>query len=128
MKIFIIAVFLCLSFIGCKKDSLQKKIKGKWELRESYVGGSSSPFHQFAPGNGDTFEFTNSTYKADTSGQLLRSGNYSIIQDTMYSQIIGDKLILENYFSYSFVKIEGNIMKLTYEGRESSVFTYLKIE
>ena len=97
-------------------------------MRESYVGGSSSPYHQFPPGNGDTFEFTNSTYNADTSGQLFRSGNYSIIKDTMYSQLIGDKLILENFLSYPFIKIEGDKMTLTYEGRENTLITYLKIQ
>lgn len=73
---FLMAMFL----LSCKKDnsSSSTSVVGEWELLR-VVG--SRPLITYPSGNGNVLKFTNTNYQAFESGQLTKSGTYSIIED-----------------------------------------------
>src|SRR5450432_3099213 len=72
---------ILISLNSCKKGNTANNInsvKGSWEL----VSASGSiPVITYPAGNGNIFEFTDSTYKKYINGSLAKRGYYKIVQD-----------------------------------------------
>jgi hypothetical protein len=76
----------CIVFLGsCKKnaskDGDETTIIGIWELRQTSAAMVPGAVN-YAAGNGNRLEFTATTYKIYTNGQLTKSGNYNIVSDS----------------------------------------------
>jgi hypothetical protein len=89
MRYFIWSVFfvtLNIFFIACKKDNaknnsdISTSIVGSWELRQAQTG--MIPTINYPSGNGDVLKFTNSDYQVFSNNQLIKSGLYTIVEDT----------------------------------------------
>ena len=100
MKYYLLHVWmigLILGFASCKKDSqsvdknIPSYLKGTWELRKRI---SSIPTINYPEGNGNKLEFTGTSYKRYTDGQLAKTGTYTIVADGSVTQsvclVIGD--------------------------------------
>jgi hypothetical protein len=123
---------------GCKKDADQSSgsLAGSWELRAT--SGAMTPGQTiYAPGNGNILAFSGSTYKIYQSGVLVKSGQFSVVQDTTVTEsvcLVLPKGEYTNRIIYSdsatikiFYQVEGN--KLTfysgcyaYDGGHSEVY------
>ena len=85
MKLFFWILLAGLSFNGCKKTSVRQvneltaSLVGKWELQEEQIG--MTPVKNYAPGNGNRLEFTDSTYKKFSKEILTTSGKYTVVSD-----------------------------------------------
>ncbi|MEP7253137.1 MAG: hypothetical protein ABI683_12180 [Ginsengibacter sp.] len=97
--------------MSCKKTGGEKapkeysdSIKGTWELR--YVIGIQDPRANpnYSPGNGNIWQFGDSTYKYYRNAQLEDSGLYSLTKDTAFAtgQYIMDALHLKQGASPGF--------------------------
>ena len=88
--------FICVIIFACGKAEIEssgspvpeKKITetsivGSWELRE-LRGGFREPNAQvyYLAGNGNTWEFTDSTYRQSFQGDLANHGTYTLTKDT----------------------------------------------
>ncbi|HUP12255.1 MAG TPA: hypothetical protein VM187_08595 [Niastella sp.] len=86
-KIYNVLLISCfaLAVVACKKDNGKNYgIVGRWELAQ--VSGAMVPPVNYLSGNGNILEFTSSTYKHYSNGQLIKSGNYSIEEDNTVEQ------------------------------------------
>jgi len=78
-----LVICLIIFFIGlmhCKKSESEREVllfsvKGTWELR-SVDGGNRIVQNPYLPGNGNIWQFTDSTYKAFVDGDLKDTGTY----------------------------------------------------
>lgn len=125
MKKILFTLFILLYF-GCKKESLESTIIGKWELREFSDYGNRA-FHSFPGGNGNTFTFTNLTFQQDTAGQYYDSGSYKLVKDLLAGGEPEDRLILKQNDNGPFISIENNVMTLIYPNIEPKIFIYKRI-
>lgn len=66
---------------GCF-DPGSKEIEGVWELRKA----SSMLVSDYPPGNGSTIRFTGNKYEKRENGQVIQSGEFSIINDPTASE------------------------------------------
>ena len=79
-SIFYLVLFILpLANWGCKKNANQGSgsIAGTWELR-TISGGMTT---QYAAGNGNIVAFAGTSYKIYKSGQVIKSGQFSVVQD-----------------------------------------------
>ncbi|MEP6747802.1 MAG: hypothetical protein ABJB86_08750 [Bacteroidota bacterium] len=91
-----ITVVICFTaivcFNSCKKGNAVKNtsnntsITGTWELESAYGG---TPLVQYPSGNGNNYAFTDSGYKKYTKGNLVKSGYYTIVEDTSVREEVG---------------------------------------
>jgi hypothetical protein len=130
MKRYTVTIFLglILVFFGsCKKDETAKDITnytsivGAWELRQ--VQNGMIPTIDYSSGNGNILKFSDSTYEKYTNNNLVKSGQYIIIEDTSVVAEVGllipsgqftHRIIYDNDFSShkTFIQISDN--KLTF--------------
>ena len=81
------------NFLGCKTATIDHlsgsaaTLLGKWELREVQAG--MTPVKNYAPGNGNSVEFTKTTYKRFSDGILTKSGNYTVVLDNTVMDEVG---------------------------------------
>ena len=83
MKIFTVAgmAVLLLLLGSCKKDKANSTIiTGSWEIRSSQV--SITPTINYPPGNDSILKFTASTWLLYSKGSLVKSGTYTIAEDS----------------------------------------------
>ena len=89
-------LFVCILIFACGKAEIdnstddvpglkttETSLPGIWELRE--LQGGFRPANAqiyYSAGNGNTWEFTDSTYKQSFEGKLANSGGYTLTQDT----------------------------------------------
>lgn len=107
MKYITTAIFLVITlgcFNSCKKNNTENTAgnlvtAGAWEL-ESVSG--DMPTKNYPPGNGNVFEFTDSTYKKYTNGTLSKSGHYSITPDATVVETVG-LLIPADQFTHRII-------------------------
>ena len=128
MKYF--AVIFCFTavicFNGCKKNNAVRNtsnttsIKGAWELESAYGG---TPLVNYPSGNGNDYEFTDSSYKKYTKGNLIKSGYYAIVADTSVREAVGllitpgqftNRIIFDNDTLSNKIFIEISNDKLTF--------------
>ena len=97
----ITAVLFCLTgcfiFVACsnKKETAKDpagaiNLTGTWELREAQNG--MMPAAQHAAGNGNRWQFTETTFEQYTHDTLARNGSYSLVPDTTVSASVGLEL------------------------------------
>lgn len=115
-----------LFFASCKKDSfsITGQVVGKWELRRTYGGGT--PAEVYEPGNGRRYELTASHFTYYRDGQVIYSGTYEIIREKSAN---GEKYRIEfnrNNLS-QYVRVEGNMLLIITEGRETDYAEFQKI-
>ena len=71
--------------IACRKDSINNNninlisLVGSWELKREQSG--MLPVINYTSGNGNILKFTDSEFQIFANGQLVKSGQYSIIGD-----------------------------------------------
>ena len=67
---------------SCKKNANQGSgsVAGTWELR-AISGGMSPGSIQYAAGNGNIVAFAGTSYKIYKGGQVIKSGQFSVVQD-----------------------------------------------
>jgi hypothetical protein len=63
-------------------DPGSKGIEGTWELRKA----SSMLVSDYPPGNGRTIRFTGNKYEKRENGQVIQSGEFSVIYDPTASE------------------------------------------
>lgn len=82
-------LFLTVVPTGCKKEKAapHTAITGTWELTLSQSG--MIPSIQYAPGNGNTLVFSESTYQQYENNTLVASGPYSTQPDNSVSETVG---------------------------------------
>jgi hypothetical protein len=115
---------LCIFFNSCKKDTAEKNntnaaaITGTWELESMY---GDVPVINYPPGNGNIITFTDLTYSKYANGGLIKSGHYTIVQDTSVMEATGiliapgqytNRIIFDNDPRKIFIEILNN--KLTF--------------
>src|SRR6185295_7489607 len=77
--------FMILLPCGCKKDKAKDpsinltSIIGSWELRK--VQNGMGPIVDYPSGNGNILKFSNSSYEKYENDTLVKSGQYTIIED-----------------------------------------------
>jgi hypothetical protein len=84
--------YLILLFIlplfnwGCKKstDRSSDSIIGFWELRETSAAMTPN-IDKYAVGNGNILDFTGTNYKIYKPGSAIKSGQFTVVQDTTVS-------------------------------------------
>jgi hypothetical protein len=71
---------------GCKKstDQSSDSITGSWELRETSAAMNSN-LDKYAAGNGNILDFTATDYKIYKPGSVIKSGQFTVVQDTTVS-------------------------------------------
>lgn len=110
-----------LFFTGCKKDSItaETSIQGLWELRQA----SGMLTINYAPGNGNTINFSGNQYQIATNGQITESGRFEIEKDLTAANetclVIAEgqynnRIILSNSISSSkkFIQVSGNKLNI----------------
>jgi hypothetical protein len=81
-------LFIMFGFAGCKRDhdgffeKNSKAIEGLWELRKT----SSMLTTDYPPVNGRTIKFTGNKYEMRENGQVTRSGEFFITNETTAGQ------------------------------------------
>lgn len=92
-------LFLCCLFASlmllpfCNRKTASQidfspaQLVGTWELRESQSG--MIPTAQHAPGNGNRYRFTETTYEQYTDGRLVKTGAYRVVMDTTAQKELG---------------------------------------
>src|SRR5690242_8195264 len=82
-RCFLFLFILSLFIGGCKKNSDHSSgtITGTWELRETSAAMNPNT-SKYSPGNGNKLDFTGTDYKIYKSGQLIKSGQFTVIQDS----------------------------------------------
>ncbi len=117
-KWYLAIITLALTISACKKDSkTPTSVRGKWELRTSVSGWTGR--QTYAPGNGNTLEFTNDTY--------VRTTRYN---DTTY-QTSGPYLIFEGNYceqgsKHTVIQFDGDgslLLDFTFSGSTISMST-----
>ena len=113
-KLIVFAVALLL-FIGCKKDhnnnNAADTLNGSWEYRgtacycEAAIDTNANK-----PGNGNIFRFSNGTYKHIEKGQVIKSGTYVIVSD-----------------SVTFAGATGPVNRIIYDGDTGAAKTFFRI-
>lgn len=112
---FFLALFTLI--LSCKKndhETYSNSIKGSWELRH-VAGGFRAPGQSpdYAPGNGDIWKFSDSTYQHYSNGQLSDEGSYTLTKDTsLATGRYMDALILSNGNWKLFFEISKNTLTL----------------
>jgi hypothetical protein len=94
---FLFCLTCCFVLVACssKKEAAKESadainLTGTWELRKAQNG--MMPTAQHAPGNGNFFRFTPTTFEQYNNGALVRSGSYSLDRDTTVSASVGLEL------------------------------------
>jgi hypothetical protein len=84
MKLLTAAMAVSLLFLGsCKKDKANSTIlTGSWEIRSAQT--SIIPTISFPPGNDSILKFTATTYLLYSKGSLMKSGIYTIVDDSNF--------------------------------------------
>ena len=83
MRYFYFFLFILpLANWGCKKNANHGSgsISGTWELR-AMSGGMMPGSTQYAAGNGNIVEFSGAGYKIYKGGLVVKSGQYTVVQD-----------------------------------------------
>jgi hypothetical protein len=117
-----ILVGLILVFLsGCKKDTTginnYTAIVGTWELKQEQ--GGMMPSIEYSQGNGNILKFSTYTYEKYTNNNLVRSGQYILIEDTSVGAEVGlvippgqftHRIVYDNDFTApkTFVQISNN--------------------
>jgi hypothetical protein len=121
--------------VSCKKNHkelISGRLQGVWELRH-VEGGFRAPgtSPDYAPGNGNMWKFSDSTYQYYVNGQLSVQGSYTLTKDI--SPATGknmDALILDSNNNWKlFFEISNNTLTL-YRGivaADGTIETYEKI-
>jgi hypothetical protein len=67
---------------GCKKNGGHGSgsISGAWELRETSAA-MNPVVSQYGAGNGNIVAFTGTSYKIYKGGQVIKSGQFTVVQD-----------------------------------------------
>lgn len=105
-RILILLVTGCFTLCtGCNREEINlmkaaaasekvSAIVGIWELRRE-SGGWSGP-KTYPAANGTTYKFTANRYEFYNHGQLIKKGEYKIIQDTVrVLRAVKDKIIFD---------------------------------
>ena len=115
---------ILIFFDGCTKESSgisnYTSIVGTWELQQQQ--GGMIPAIEYSQGNGNISKFSTSTYEKYTNNNLVRSGQYIIIEDTSVGAEVGlvippgqftHRIVYDNDFTSAktFIQISNN--KLT---------------
>src|ERR1700710_151176 len=84
MKLFTVGMVALLLFLGsCKKDKANSVVlTGSWEIRSAQT--SIIPTISFPPGNDSILKFTATTWLLYSKGSLVKSGNYTIVDDSSF--------------------------------------------
>ncbi len=83
----LVTLTACNKKIAVSQNVDPANLVGTWELRETQAG--MIPNTQHPPGNGNRFRFTGTTYERYTNGSLVKSGSYSIVQDSTVEKEVG---------------------------------------
>jgi hypothetical protein len=81
-------IVLLLVWAGCKKNTKpsSQNLIGTWELHANQ--SSIMPLTAFPPGNGNLLTFTDHSYSITKSGQVLKTGNYTVAEDHSFSALV----------------------------------------
>ena len=95
LSIILLIVLSVTCLQGCKKDEplSPKTMNGTWELR-TVSGGFAGVTHNYPPGNGYIYKFTDTTFEKYNSGSITNYGTYEIIKDTITCMIFQNWIIL----------------------------------
>jgi hypothetical protein len=108
-------------FIGsCNKNTNQSSgsILGYWELRQTSAAMSAEPI-AYPPGNGNVLAFSGTSYIIYKSGQLNKSGHFTVVPDSTASTNVclvfpkgeyTNRLIYDSVFAATklFYQIDGD--------------------
>jgi len=92
-KVYSIMLVSCfaLAIVACKKDknndNNNNDVIGIWELSQT-TGAMVPNATDYPSGNGNILEFTASTYKQYSNGQVVKSGSYTLADDNTVSQSV----------------------------------------
>ena len=93
-RLFLLCLFASLALLPfCNRKTATQmnfdpaQLLGTWELRESQSG--MIPTAQHAPGNGNRYRFTETTYEQYADGNLVKSGAYRVVKDTTAQTEVG---------------------------------------
>jgi hypothetical protein len=123
MKKLIVFAAALLLLIGCKKDhnnSNADPLNGSWEYRGTACYCEAAiDTNADKPGNGNIFRFSNGTYKHIEKGQIIKSGTYVIVNDSVGSGGVTQQVMRIIYdndtgAAKTFFRIGGD--KLTFFG------------
>lgn len=109
-----VAAFAFLS-AGCKKDKAAAylSIEGTWELRQA----SGMITINYPPGNGNKLKFSATGYEAYENGQPVKSGGYTIVED---STVVANTCL--NLPQGSFT------MRIIYDNQPTAEKTFFELE
>ena len=73
---------LLLLSASCKKNTppSSQDLAGTWEIHSSMMG--DTPLKTYSAGNDSLLKFTDKTYSVSIKGQLIKSGTYSVAEDS----------------------------------------------
>src|ERR1044072_79568 len=90
-KVYSIMLVSCfaLTIVACKKnkDNNNNDVVGIWELSKTTAAMVPNAT-EYPSGNGNILEFTATTYKQYSNGQVIKSGTYTIADDNTVSQSV----------------------------------------
>jgi hypothetical protein len=115
MKKLIVFAAALLLLIGCKKDHAKNNavdvLNGSWEYRGTacYCTAATDTVAD-KPGNGNTLTFLNGTYKHVEKGQVIKSGTYVVVND-----------------SVTFGGATQQVTRIIYDGDTSAAKTFFSI-
>jgi len=115
MKKLIIFAAALLLLAGCKKDHTKNNaadpLNGTWEYRGTacYCSAALDTVAD-KPGNGNILSFLNGTYKHIEKGQVIKSGTYVIVND-----------------SVTFAGATSPVTRIIYDGDTAAAKTFFRI-
>jgi hypothetical protein len=92
MKFFTVAMSALLLFVSsCKKNeanatSNPTSIVGSWEIRSAQNG--MTPTIPYSSGNDSILKFTATTWLRYSKGSLVKSGTYTIVNDSSFNALV----------------------------------------
>ena len=128
---FLTVLAILLSVFSCKKDiPVSTSLVGTWELSEDINGMTGQATHHKS-GNDTIAKFSATGYEFYQKGKLVKSGTYSIKQDTFsLSNQVKNRIIWDNEENSlrDFFDIENNQLTLFIDAYDAPSVIYRRIK
>jgi len=121
-------ILLCIMFsFGCKKkNELESKYYGKWELSYTY-GGFSGIKTDYPKGNGNIISFAGKNYEMYTNNKLVKSGTFSVVKaHSNIEQREVDKIVYDGEVG-NIISLNDNLLSFGMDAYDGGSSTYIKI-
>lgn len=128
MKKYLSILFIALIALGCKKSNVKPTatgLVGNWELRGTT--GGFSPFVNWAPYNGTTFQFNaDSTFVQYQAFQLVNQGVYSVVENKAGMTQMKVDILYLNHKVYNVMDLRTDTLIIGSGVSDGIVFMYVR--